>query len=254
MLEDQAAGGSWAQAHRRFRLDAQAGGTRFDDKQGWARSIAVELGGDKEQLVLSCTRNERLDAVQHKASAGGALRAGGQSEGIEQGLRLQEGERCSWRVIRDELVQVPRLLLSVTPEADSGRDSKRRQAGEGHSQIPLGERLRYQRRGDSRPLPERAAQLLRDPDRGEPEFVCLRKHLVRDRASCISRRGGGPQALQRKVAHRVAQHLLLLGGGQIEQGAGAGPRLAHGVTESRGGRKRAAGPSRGAGGRAGRAL
>ena len=76
----------------------------------------------------------------------------------------------------------------------------------------------HQHRGHGRALLHRAAELLGHADHRQAELVGLAEQLGaasrrrRRRAAAAAR-----SSFEREVAHRVAQHLLLVGGAQVEQ-------------------------------------
>ena len=88
--------------------------------------------------------------------------------------------------------------------------------------IAVGERLGQQHAGDGAALGHHAAELLGDPERREPELAGFVEQLGRGRARRVGVRGRGAHLLGGERADRLAEHLLLLVGRQVEQVAVAG--------------------------------
>ena len=94
-----------------------------------------------------------------------------------------------------------------------------------------------------------AAELLGHADHRQPELVRLGEQLARGGARVVGGLGRGAELREREVAHRFAQHLLLVVGREVEQVAAPAPRLASRPRQLLGGGERAAGARGGSHGR-----
>ena len=83
-------------------------------------------------------------------------------------------------------------------------------------EVALGQRLAHQHRGDRRALLERASELLRHAHHRQSELVGLGQQLLGCAAAGVGLLSDGTHLLQREVAHGLAQHLLLVGGGEVK--------------------------------------
>ena len=84
-------------------------------------------------------------------------------------------------------------------------------------------------------------QALGHADHRQPELVGRRQQLGPHLACVVGCLGHGPELGQRELPDRVAQHLLLVGRGEVEQVAAASLGLPRGTRELLGGGKRAPG-------------
>ena len=168
-------------------------------------ALALEVGGDDEQLTVAGSGDERLDAVQHVAAAGGPRR-GLQREGVKQRLGLHDRQRRGGDALADELGQIGRLLLGVAPQAERGRDGGGGQAGGGDPHVALGERLAHQHGGGRGALLDGAAELLGHADHGQAELAGLGEQLLGRRAGRVGvgRRPGGSGPARTRAWSRAA--------------------------------------------------
>ncbi len=114
---------------------------------------------------------------------------------------------------------------------------------------PCGQRLAQEHRGDRGALLDHAAELLGHADHREAELVGLLEQLGRGGAGVVGGGRGGAELGERELAHRLAQHLLLVARGEVEQVTAAGPGLARRLGQLLGRGEGAPGAGRGAHGR-----
>ena len=200
---------------------------------------------DDEHLGVGCAWDERLDAVERVAAAG-RPRRGPQRKRVKQRLGLHQRQRRSRDVLADELGQVGRLLLGVAPQADRGRDGRRRQAGGGDAHVALRQRLAHQHGRRGRALLDGAAELLGHADHGQAQLVGLDEQLGRGGARGVGVQRGGPQALLARIRGPNRAAGLLVGRRQVEEVRGARRGLARGARQALRGGEGAPGGGRGA--------
>ena len=205
-----------AQPHGRVGLDGDARRAGFEQEHCRA---PIEVRRDHEQLGLGRPRHERLDAVEHipvDRPPGGGL----QGERVEQCSGFEHRQGGRGYVVADEGRQIGGLLRLVAPQ-DQGRAHRgRREARECQTHVAMGQRLGHENVRDRRTLAAGAAEVLGHADDRDAEFG---GRLVEQSGRCgavgVGRGRCGPQLLGSELGADLANHALLVGRGEVEEGA-----------------------------------
>ena len=202
------------QAHADVLFQTQAGGAGFDHQQ--AGAMAFDVGRDHEELGRVGQRHHGFDAVDHVLTVD-QPGAGLQLKGVEQGLRLLDGQGGGWGLVAREGAEVSGLLLGRAPLADGGAHGGGGQAGKGQAQVALGQGLRDQGVGDGRAFHAHAIELFGNAHGGHAQLGALGQQLCGCSVVVVGLQGGRAQLLHGEVAHGVDDHGLLVGGREVEQ-------------------------------------
>ena len=217
-----------ADAHARVGLDGQSLGVGLDDEQ---RRLAVELGGDDEQLGVGGGGHQRLDAVEPVA-ARGAYRGGLQRGRVEQGVRFGDRDARLRDVLAGELGEVGGLLVGAAPVGQCRRDAAGGQDRQRQAHVAVGQGLGDECVGDRAAVRGDAVEVLGDVDRGDAEFGGLGDQVGRVRRGVVGVVGGGAQELLGELVDRLDDHLLFVVGGQVEVVGAAGLQAGGGLAEA----------------------
>ena len=213
VLENHAAQGCGAQAHGRIGLDLEALGAGFDDDEG---VHAVQLDGDDEELALRGVRDHGLHAVEDDVVAL-QLRGGLQLEGVEHRASLGDHDGCRRDGLAGEGRQVGLLLGVVTVVGDGVGHACRGEDGDGQAHVTEAESLGDEGVGAGAGCAGNALELLREVHESDAELSGSVEQPLGRLRLVVGLRGGRTQALDGELAHRVEDHLLVLGRIQVER-------------------------------------
>ena len=228
-LEEEAAGGGGAQAHRRLGLDEQAGASPASTMNS-AGPCPRAAAATTNSSASAARGDERLGRRRGRSRSPSRAPSSAASSGSNSGCGSRIASAAAGHVVAGEGRQVRRLLVGVAPQAERGGDRRRGEQRRRRGPCRRGRAPRRPGRWSRRSARRRRRRAPpgRRASRAPSSAACAEQ--LRRRGARGRRRPARPGAARSAAKSRTASmdHLLLVVGREVEERAALRRRRARG--------------------------